>query len=428
MARLDEANITRRVLPNGIVALIYPKHDVPSVSITAALRAGSIYEHPAQAGLAGYVSAMLRRGTARHSFAEINELTDDLAFSVGAGSGRHYAEVGGKSLREDFPTMLGLVAEMLTAATFPADEIEKLRGNLLTGLKERENDTGSVAGRKFNELAYHPSHPYHYSTAGYIETVSQISRDDMLKFYRDYYRPDTCTVVIVGDIEPADALTELQKALGDWQSDKSGVDKPSNEVPTVEPLRGAQKVVSEIPGKTQADLILGFPSIPRKHPDYIPFAIGNYILGRLGLYGRLGENVRDRQGLAYYCLSNLEGGFGQGAWTVRAGVNPANLDRAIEGILEEMHGILGDRPVQEQELADTKSFFTGSLPLQLETGAGIGRLLLDIELYDLGWDYVHRYIAEVNAATVEQVEETLRKHISADNYVLSIAGTFEADN
>ncbi len=427
LARLNTENITRRMLPNGIVAIVYPKHDVPSVSVIVNFRAGSIHEQPEHAGLASFVSTMLRRGTKTHSFAEINELTDDLAFSVGAGCGRHLAEVGGTSLREDFPTLVGLTAEMLTAAIFPAEEIEKVRGNLLTGLKERENDTGSVAGRKFNELAYPDTHPYHYSSAGYIETVRAISREHMLAFYRDYYRPDTATIVVVGDIEPADALSELQKALGDWSAADSTVNLPSNTVPDVEPLRGAQKVVSEVAGKTQADILLGFPSIPRKHPDYIPLSLGNYILGRLGLYGRLGENVRDRQGLAYYCLSSLEGGFGQGAFAVRAGVNPVNVDKAIAGILEEMNNILTARPVTGEELSNTKSYVTGSLPLQLETGAGIGRLLLDIELYELGDDYVRRYIEEVSNLSVADIEAALRRHLSTENYVLSIAGTFEQD-
>ena len=427
LSRLNAENITRRVLPNGIVVIVYPKHDVPSVSVIANFRAGSIYEQKEQAGLASFVASMLRRGTKSHSFAEINELTDDLAFSVGAGSGRHMAEVGGKSLREDFATLVGLIAEMLTTATFPEEEIEKVRGNLLTGLKERENDTGSVAGRKFNELAYPANHPYHYSSAGYIETVSQISRDDMLAFYRDYYRPDTTTIVVVGDIEPGDALSALQERLGGWSTADSTVARPGNAVPDVEALRGAQKVISEVAGKTQADILLGFPSIPRKHPDYIPLSLGNYILGRLGLYGRLGENVRDRQGLAYYCLSSLEGGFGQGAFVVRAGVNPVNVDKAIAGILEEMNNILTTRPVSDEELGNTKSYITGSLPLQLETGAGIGRLLLDIELYELGDDYVRRYIEQVSNLTVADIEAALQRNLSTENYVLSIAGTFEQE-
>ncbi len=425
LARLNAENITRRVLPNGIVVIVYPKHDVPSVSVIANFRAGSIYEQKEQAGLASFVATMLRRGTKSHSFTEINELTDNLAFSVGAGSGRHMAEVGGKSLREDFSTLVGLIAEMLTSATFPEEEIEKVRGNLITGLKERENDTGSVAGRKFNELAYPASHPYHYSSAGYIETVSQISRDDMLAFYHDYYRPDTTTIVVVGDIEPGDVLSELQKALGGWNAANSTVERPQNTVPDVEPLRGAQKVVSEVAGKTQADILLGFPSIPRKHPDYIPLSLGNYILGRLGLFGRLGENVRDRQGLAYYCVSSLEGGFGQGAFAVRAGVNPVNVEKAVAGILEEMNNIITTRPVSDEELGNTKSYITGSLPLQLETGAGIGRLLLDIELYELGDDYVRRYIEQVSNLTIEDIQAALQRNLSTENYVLSIAGSFE---
>ncbi len=423
LARLDDDKIVRKVLPNGITALIYTKKDNPSVIVRAALRAGSIYETPEQAGLAGFTSSILRRGTEQYSFSELNELTDELAFSVESGSSRHLASVGGRSLREDFGTLVEVMGEMLQHATFPEQEIEKVRGNVLTGLKERENDTRGVAERKFHELAYPKGHPYHYSSSGYIETVEKISREDMVAFYKRYYRPDTTTIVIVGDIEAADALAKLQAELGGWQPDPSAGEAPSIEVTEVSKPASITREVSEVPGKTQADIVLGFPSLPRKHPDYEALMMGNYILGQLGLYGRLGQNVRDKQGLAYYCYSSLEGGFGNGSWAIRAGVNPANIEKAIAGMLEETNRILTDAPIEAEELEETKSFLTGTLPLRLETSSGIAAQLMDIELYELGSDYVQRYLQKVQAMTTEEIMAALHKHINLDSYVLAIAGT-----
>src|SRR5262249_55437554 len=145
----------------------------------------------------------------------------------------------------------------------------------------------------------------------------------------------------------------------------------------------------ELPGKTQADVVIGLPAISRRHPDYYALDLGNLILGRLGLNGRIGKNVRERQGLAYYSYSALGGGLGPGAWAARAGVNPANVERAVEAILAEVSAVC-QAPVDEDELSDAQNYVTGVLPLALESNDGVARTMLSIELYDLGLDYLAR--------------------------------------
>jgi zinc protease len=137
--------------------------------------------------------------------------------------------------------------------------------------------------------------------------------------------------------------------------------------------------------------------------------------------GRLGDNIRDEQGLAYYAYSHLEAGQGQGSWTAVAGVNPAAVERTLESIVLEVRR-LRDEPVPPEELADSQSYLTGSMPLRLETNEGVARTLLDMERYGLGFDYLQRFPGLVNAVTVEDLREIARKYLDPDAYVLAVAG------
>ena len=137
--------------------------------------------------------------------------------------------------------------------------------------------------------------------------------------------------------------------------------------------------------------------------------------------GRLGENVRDEQGLAYYAFSRMEAGLGPGPWMAVAGVNPQNVEQAVESILVELRR-LRDTPVESDELDDVKAYLTGSLPILLETNEGVARSLLDMELYDLGLDYLQRYPGLIEAITAQEVQEAARTYLNPEAYALAIAG------
>jgi zinc protease len=359
---------------------------------------------------------MLQRGTRRHSFEELNELTDREGVSLSVDVSRQTTDVNVKCLLEDLDLGIGVLAEVIREPTFPPEQLEKVRGELLTGLKEADQDTRSVAERTFRELAYPVGHPYRRRVSGYQETVPHVAVSDLQSHHARTFRPDVAAIAVVGGVAVDDAFARLERAFGDWSAEGA---KPAVEVPPMElPAVAATRTV-ELAGKSQADVVLGLPSIERKHPDYYALDVLNLILGRLGLNGRIGANVREKQGLAYYSYSDLEGGLGPGAWAARAGVNPANVEKAVEAILAEVRGIQAE-PVSEEELTDAQSYLTGVLPLALESNDGVARTMLSIELYDLGLDYLSRYPQIIRALTREQLQSAARKHLSAESYALAI--------
>jgi zinc protease len=152
--------------------------------------------------------------------------------------------------------------------------------------------------------------------------------------------------------------------------------------------------------------------------------LANTLLGVFGMMGRLGDTVRDEEGLAYYVYSQLEAGLGAGPWVTIAGVNPANVERAVDGILRQVRR-LREEKVPEDELADSQSFLTGSMPLRLETNEGIANTILSMERYDLGFDYLERFGGLINAVTVQDVQDMAQKYLDPDTFALAVAGPDE---
>ena len=413
---------SRQVLPNDIVILGSERLESPAVVLRARLRAGALYDPDDQEGLARLTAIMLQRGTVRHSFAELNELTDALGASISADSGRLTVDLRLRCLVEDFPRLTALLAEVIRQPTFPAAELEKVRGQTLTGIMQGDQDTRTLAERGLRTLAYPAGHPYARATIGTRESVGAIGRDAIVAFHARHYRPDTLSFSVVGGIPFTEAVTTIERAFGDWAAE--GLLPALTIPPAPLPLPG-QRQDATLAGKSQSDITLGHPSIPRSDPDYYALELANLILGRFGLGGRLGKSVRETQGLAYSVGSSLEGGMGPGAWAARAGVAPDNVERAIASVLAEVERIRRE-PVSADELADAQDYLTGSLPLGLESQDGVAHIALDIELYGLGLDYLDRYPAIIRALTREQLREAARRHLHPDHAVIAVAGPVQA--
>jgi zinc protease len=411
------AGATRHVLPNGMVALIQRNPSTPTVSVVGELPVGSVHEAAAQAGVAVITGAALIRGAGERSFQQIVAETEERGCSVNAGGGLHTSGFGGKALVEDLPLVLSILADMVARPTFPAGEVEKLRGQFLMGLRESEQETGARAARALRELLYPAEHPYSRLSGGTIETVQALGRDDLARFHAGY-SPLGAIIAVVGDVEPAAVIEELERGFGAWAPPGP---PPALSLPPVPPLTGARRRDIAMSGKVQSDVIWAVHGLARSDPDYYPAMMANLILGRLGMGGRLGENVRENQGMAYYCYSGLEADLGAGPWSAVAGVSPENVERAIEAILAEVRRFADEGPT-EQELADARDYRTGSLVLGLETNDGIAGTLLTIERYGLGLDFIDRYPAIIHAISAEQIVAVARRYLSTEAYALAVAG------
>ena len=406
----------RRVLPNGVTVLARENWAAPSVVVEGYLVAGNLDEPADVPGLASFVVAMLSRGTEHRTFAEINETVESVAASIGFSSDRHITNFSTKSLAEDLDLVLEVLADELRAPAFPEPYIERVRGLRFTSLAERENDTRQMAGRTFRELMY-GDHPLGRDMLGTRESLNAIDRDALVEFYQTFYRPQDMVVVVVGAVPAEEAVRKIEAAFGDWKHARP----KRAALPPLPPIDGVRKRHLVMPEKTQSDLVMGWQGMRRLDPEYDPARVANTVLGVFGMMGRLGANVREKQGMAYYAYSRLSGDREPGTWVAVAGINPANVTRAQQAILDEVKR-LQDELVPEEELEDSKHYLTGSVPLQLETNDGVASLLADIEWHRLGLDYLERYPKIIQSVTAEQIQKVAQKYFNLSSYVQALAG------
>jgi zinc protease len=408
-------NITRTVLANGLTVLVHENHTTPVAVLSGCLPVGPIFDPVAKLGLSSFVSTLLTRGSEHYPFAIFNETIESIGASLSVSSDTNGTTFSTNSLSEDFSHLVEILADVLRRPTFPAEHVERVRQQKLVAIQERDQDTQQTANLRFYETIY-PDHPYGRSSTGYKETVSAITREDLLNFYSEYYSPNGGVIVVVGDVTTNQVLDLLQQHLGDWQGPRL-----SQSVPPTHTVRQVRRVIVPMPGKVQSDIVIGCPSTPRDHPDYYPLRVANTILGVFGMMGRLGERVREEQGLAYYCYSSHDSERHSGVWLAEAGVNPANVHQAIESILGEFDR-LGSEPVTAEELADSQAYMTGVLPLTLETNAGVAVRLLDMEWFGLGLDFLQRYRSQIESVTAADVQRVAHQYLRPDDYTLVVAG------
>ena len=407
----------RETLPNGITVLARENFASPAVVVSGYVEAGSEDEPADLHGLTSFTLDMMERGTQRRSFEELYEAVESIGASFGLSAGAHISSFSAKGLASSLPLLMDIIGDLLRHPAFPEKHVEKVRAEILTDIQERRDSTRRMAARTFHELAYPANHPYHHSLTGYADTVARIQRGDLVDFHRRHFAPDGLTLVIVGGVKPKEAIDIVRETFGDWERGRPAR-TPLPNVPAITERHEKQVI---IPDKVQSNLVMGWPGPSRLHPDFIACGVTNTILGIFGMYGRLGKKVREENGLAYYAYSRIDGGKGPGPWRVIAGVNPMNLERAVTLIQEELRRIRAER-VPEEELEDSKSFLTGSLPLQLETNEGVAQSLINIERYQLGLDYLQRYRDIIMAITAEDVQAAAQQWLDPEHFALAIAG------
>ena len=414
---VDERGFQRIELGNGIAVLGQDRPGSRSVVLRLRLPAGSVYEAADEPGIAHLAARASLRGSGNQTFEEINARTDELGSSISVDSGRQFVEARVRCLSDDFPEMTRLLAQTVVTPSYPPDEVEKLKAEQLGAIAETDNDTRSTADRLLRRAIYPAPNPLGRRVLGERESVLRFDADVVRKYHARAFGPSGASIAVVGGIHGFDRAADIvADAFGNWNAGG-----PEREVLDFTPTNsGVRRETATIAGKSQADIAIGIATIPRNDPDYYALDVANLILGRLGLMGRLGAEVRDRQGLAYYVFSQVEPRLDGSLWSARAGVAPGNVDRAIDAIERELERLRSEL-VTEEELADAKSYLVGVLPLALETQDGVAATLLAIEEFGLGLDYLSRYPKIISGITREQVREAAERHLDAARRAITVA-------
>jgi zinc protease len=412
-------NPVRTTLPNGVTLLAKQTRTTPAVSISLALRAGSIVDPPDCAGMAWLLSRVLDRGTAARSAADIAEELDSRGITLTILVTRHLFTLVCTCLADDFEAVLALLADIVMSPSLPEDELATRKGEVITSIRQDEDNPAIRATESLMALLYPDGHPYGRRTKGSIDIVEQMTRGQLLDLHRERFAPAALTAVIVGDVEPARAQDVVSRAFGSWT--RSAAALPP--VAAVAPASARRRVVIPMMNKAQADLAYGFVAIARNDPAYYAFWLMNVAFGQYAIGGRLGDSIRERQGMAYYVSSALDANAAPGPLTIRAGVSPANVDRAIASIDEEIVRLVRDG-LTAQELDESRRYLIGSIPRSLETNGAIAGFLQTGEFFGLGPDYDARLPDLLRAVTMDDVNAAARRALDPDRATVVIAGPY----
>ena len=407
----------RASLDNGAVIIVQETSATPAVAINATFLAGSLWEPDPLPGLAYLTGRVIDRGTEHRSADVLAEELDARGVALRVGTTRHTMTISCTCLAEDFLDMLGIVIDVARCPVFPEAEVVKRRAEAITAVRQDDDNPAVRAVEGLFELLYGADHPYGRRAKGTIESLERIDRNAVAGFHARHVRPAVLSLAIVGDVHTQEAIDCAAAQLEDWR----GLPAGAVIVPPPAPAAGRRLRVLPMPGKSQTDIAYGFTTISRLDPRYYAYWMMNNILGQFGLGGRLADNIRERQGMAYYAFSVFDATIGEGPLMVRAGVDPINVERAVEAIDKEVRQLCAEGPTPA-EVEETREFLIGSITRLLETNYSIATFLQNCEQFGLGLDYPQRLPLLLQAVTRDEICSAAAEVLDPVRAAVSIAG------
>jgi zinc protease len=412
----------RETLASGLVVLAKETRTTPAVTILVGLRAGAYYDPDGREGTAALAARVLDRGTETRSAAEIADELDSRGASLSVMAGRHQLTVSATCLSEDFDRTFAMVADVIRHPVFDAAEVETRRAELLTAILQDEDDPAAVAVDVVMGRLY-PHHAYGRRPRGTQQTVQRITRQDLVDFHRAWFTPQGTTVVVVGDVDAGDVMRATRRAF-DWRAPARATEPMLAGVPQ----RTARDLdVVPMMNKAQADIAYAFVGLRRSDADYYAAWVMNNALGQYALGGRLGDSIRERQGMAYYVYSSLDASLAEGPLMIRAGVAGSDVERTIASIDHEL-SLVRDGGLTAKELDESKSYLIGAIPRQLETNAGIAGFLLSAEFHTLGSDYDRRLPHLIGSVTLDEANRLVVRLLDPARASIVVAGPYQKPN
>lgn len=406
-------DVKRHVLPNGLTVLHVERHNLPIVTVTFLIKAGPFYEPAQKAGLANLTAELLTEGTKKRKAKDISEEIEFIGASLDSSAGSDFSTINLSVLKKDIDTGFEIFSDILLNPTFPEEEIKRKKDIIIGSLRQSEENPSFVVDKVFRKEVY-GDHPYGRLITGTEETINSINREDIVKFHHDYYRPNNAILSIVGDVTSEELQNLIDKYLAKWE--KSSI--PAE--PKVPEAAKGKKVIQIDKDLTQANIIIGHRGIKREDPDYYAVTVMNYILGGGGFSSRLMQTVRDEMGLAYDIHSFFDSRKKGGLFSINVQTKNETANTVIEEILKELKRIKTES-VSDQELDDAKAYLTGSFTRRFDTNKKIADMLVAIEYFNLGLDYLEKYPEYIKSVTKDDIIRVAKKYLDTDNYILVVA-------
>lgn len=409
----------RYVLDNGMVVYLMQDRELPLVGGTAIVRTGNRLEPAVKVGLATLTGIVMRTGgTQTHSASELNQLLEQRAAAVEAGVGESSGSASFSALSEDLEMVFGLFGEVLRQPIFAQDKLDLAKTQLRGGIARRNDNPREIVGREFQKLIYGSTSPY----ARTVEygTLDNISRQDLVDFYRQYFHPNNIILGIVGDFDSQQMRSLIQKQFGDWKPSQN----PQPQLPSVSQTKLGGLFLVNQPQLTQSYLQIGHLGGQFSNPDYPALDVLNRVLNGFG--GRLFNVLRSRLGLAYSVYGTWSPRYDYPGLFVAGGQTRSETTvpfiRSLRSEIERLQA----EPVTSAELAFAKESVLNSFVFNFEQPSQIISRLMRYEYYGYPADFLFRYQRAVKATTAADVQRVAKKYLNPEQLVTLVVGNATA--
>ena len=411
--------LQRATLSNGLKVVLAERHEVPLVNLTLAVDAGFASDALSSPGTANLAMEAMTDGTKTRNALQISDELDNLGAQLRTNSNLDLSFVSLSALSAKLDPSLDLFADVILNPSFPDEEVERERKLTLAAIEREENNPAMMAQRVLPALLYGANHPYGMplTGSGTSESVSKLTRADLVKFHETWVRPNNSTLIVVGDTTLKQITPQLEKRFGGWK----GGEVPRKNVTKVPLAAKSEVYLIDKPGAIQSVIVAGIVAPPRATPDEIAIEAMNTALG--GTFGaRINMNLREDKHWTYGARTILRDARGQRPYFA---VAPVQTDKTKESMVElnkELRGIVGDHPIQEAELEKVQANETLKLPGSRETIEALSQSVVDIVQFGLADDYYETYGAKVNALKTVDVNGAAKEVVRPDNLIWIVVG------
>ncbi len=407
---------------NGVRVLYVFAPELPMVDIQAIFDAGSVRDgnKPGVASLtSGLLSHGAKLGNKILSVDDIAERFDSIGARFGAGASKDNAEISLRTLIDEkwLAKAIATMQAVINSPTFDSSELERVRKQLLISFEGRKQSAGTIASETFYKGLY-KDHPYAVPSIGNEESAKNLTRDDLISFYKKYYVANNALVTIVGDVDRKKAEALAEQIVG-----KLPAGNKAGELSAVNDLQAASSIHHEFPS-SQTHILMGQPGVHRKDKDYFILYVANHILGGSGFGSRIMQEIREKRGLAYSSYSYFSPMLKRGPFIIGMQTSNKQTDEALKVLKETLNNYINNGPT-EKELIHAKKNITGGFPLRVDSNSDISNYLSVIAFYNLPLSYLKDFNSRVEAVSLEQIKDALKRRIHPDKMFTVTVGTKE---
>ncbi len=416
--------IKRAALNNGIEIYLKEDHDIPLVEVTIMIGGGSIFDPVGKTGLSSLFAASLQSGGAgERSPQQLEETLDNMAAKLSVSSSSYAYSIEMSMRRQDLIQGFNILADIVRRPRFDQQRLEISRQGLIEGVRRRNDDPRSIAGRTLAQSIYR-NHPFGRTPGS--ATLASIERSDLISQHQIYFQPNNLSLAVSGDVDLDELKTLLTQTLGDWQASEL----PDLEPPALpeQPENGKVSIADkDIP---QTTIMIGQPGIDKNNPDMMALKVANYILGGGGFNSRMMREIRSNRGLAYSVYSYFQIGRKLPELFIAKCETKCDSTLEVVSLMRAQMLELTEKPVSKDELRVAKESLINSFVFAFNNSHSIVTRQLRLDFYDYPPDYMQTYRQKIAAVTVADVQRVSKKYLHPDKLQIVLVGRrneFEQD-